>query len=400
MAERGIYVHVPFCLAKCAYCSFNSYPVPGGVPDYYVAALLQDAAVESEGWREAESKSEAAFDTVYLGGGTPSLLGAGQLAAILASLRAGLRIRPGAEITVECNPATAGQAELEAFRELGVSRLSVGVQSLAERELRVLGRLHSADQALGALDLARQAGFDDVSADVMLGIPGQTNDTIRSTLEGVSRGAGHVSAYMLSVEDGTPMAEMVSRQELVPVEDDAVADQYQLADRVLGRLGFERYEISNWSLPGRRCRHNEIYWGRGDYVGVGAGAHSHVRGVRWSKIGDPRRYAEALAVGGDAVDFREVLTRDQRLLEDVMLGLRTDRGLDLDRLASAYGVETGPLAAVAERLAGDGRVVRKGNSLTLSTKGALLHEAISTEFAAALSGPKPMRSKGRRRPCR
>jgi putative oxygen-independent coproporphyrinogen III oxidase len=388
VAERGIYVHIPFCLAKCAYCGFNSFPVSGGVPDYYVAALSRDVAAEAEGWRRAAPGPSAAFDTVYFGGGTPSLLSPDQLATILASLRAGFGIRTGAEISLECNPATAGPIELAAFHELGVSRLSVGVQSLAEGELKVLGRLHNADEALRALDHARRAGFTDVSADVMLGLPGQTRDTIRSTLDGVGRRAGHVSAYMLSVEDGTPMADMVSRGDLTPPGDDTLADQYEFADRVLGRLGFKRYEISNWSLPGRRCRHNGIYWGRGDYVGVGAGAHSHAGGVRWSKIIDPRRYAEALAEGGDAVDFREVLTRDQRLLEDVMLGLRTDRGLDLDRLASAYGVETGRLAAaaaLAQRLVGEGRVVKKGNNLTLSARGALLHEAISAEFAVALS---------------
>jgi putative oxygen-independent coproporphyrinogen III oxidase len=299
VAERGIYVHIPFCLAKCAYCGFNSFPVSGGVPDYYVAALSRDVAAEAEGWRRAAPGPSAAFDTVYFGGGTPSLLSPDQLATILASLRAGFGIRTGAEISLECNPATAGPIELAAFHELGVSRLSVGVQSLAEGELKVLGRLHNADEALRALDHARRAGFTDVSADVMLGLPGQTRDTIRSTLDGVGRRAGHVSAYMLSVEDGTPMADMVSRGDLTPPGDDTLADQYEFADRVLGRLGFKRYEISNWSLPGRRCRHNGIYWGRGDYVGVGAGAHSHAGGVRWSKIIDPRRYAEALAEGGD-----------------------------------------------------------------------------------------------------
>lgn len=385
MEERGIYVHVPFCLAKCPYCSFNSYPVAGEVPAYYIDALIRDVVAEAHRWREVESVSPAAFGTVYFGGGTPSLLAPRQMAAIMAALRAGFSIGPETEISLECNPATAGRAELEALRDLGATRLSVGVQSLSDRELKTLGRLHSCDEAAQALRLARQAGFVDIGADVILGIPGQTRRTLGSTLEGVAEVAGHVSAYMLSVEEGTPMAEAVSAGRLALPSDDEMACHYQLAAEVLGRLGFERYEISNWSLPGRRCRHNLVYWGGGEYLGLGAGAHSYARGARSAKIKDPRRYAEALARGGDAVDFREVLTRDQRMLEYVMLGLRTDQGLDLDRLASVYGAEIGRLAEVVDDLARHGLAVKKGNNLTLSTKGALLHEAISAEFAARLS---------------
>lgn len=392
MTSRGIYVHVPFCLAKCRYCDFNSYPVKGGVPDRYVGALVKDIEAEGLLWRGDRPGSEGAasgaegFATIYLGGGTPSLLSPEQARTIVGALRGAFAVAADAEITMECNPATVDLRKLEAFRACGVNRLSVGVQSLDPRELAFLGRLHGPGEALEALALARRAGFSDISADLILGIPGQTHRTFEASLDGILDGLTHVSVYVLSAERGTPLAEMVDGGLAVLPDEITSACQYERAARLLAARGFRRYEISNWCREGRRCRHNEIYWRRGEYVGLGAGAHSHRGGSRSAKIADPDRYARSLDAGGTAIEFEETLTRRQVMLEEIMLGLRTDSGLKPSLLARDCGAERSKLDGRLADLVAGGLLVRNRNSLTLSPKGVLVHEAVCGFLADALPG--------------
>jgi oxygen-independent coproporphyrinogen III oxidase len=379
---RGIYIHVPFCLAKCSYCNFNSCPSDEGVPDAYVRALVRDMECEAADWRE--DPGGGGFASVYIGGGTPSLLTPEQMSCITSSLASHYGLAADAEVTVECNPRTVDRRKLGAYRSLGVNRISVGVQSLAAGELRLLGRIHEPADALGALEEARAAGFTDLSADVILGIPGQDPGSLSATLRGILGRVTHVSAYVLTLEAGTALERLVAGGRVKMPDEETVIGLYGLARTVLAEAGLAPYEISNYSLPGYRCRHNEVYWRRGSYVGFGAGAHSHRDGLRYSKIQDPVRYVQAVGRPGGVVDFSEVLTPCQMLLEEVVLGLRTVEGVGFEGLAGRYDLELDRLSRLLDDLVLNGLLVRKGKNVTLSPKAVLLHDAISEEVAAVL----------------
>jgi len=385
-SPQGIYVHFPFCLSKCRYCGFNSYEFDAGSADSYASALLGDIENEAARWTEGGA---GRFSTIYLGGGTPSLASEQQLEAVLDSLRQSFEIDQAAEVTVECNPATVDRAKLQAFRRLGITRLSIGVQSLCDRELASLGRVHTPSDALGALEAAREAGFTDVSVDLMIGIAGQTRSSLETTLAGVLGRASHVSVYILSVEAGTLLERMVASGEVTLPGEETVRDLYGFAGVLLAAKGFLPYEISNYSLPGYTCRHNEIYWRRGNYVGIGAGAHSHRNGWRYSKAPRPRDYAASVLLPGGAIDMSEHLSPCQMLLEEVMLAMRTRQGLDPRLLALRYDLDTGRLGRVLAELAGEGLVVRKGNFVALSPTGILVGDAIVAEIASSLAPAAP-----------
>jgi oxygen-independent coproporphyrinogen-3 oxidase len=367
----GIYVHIPFCESKCAYCAFNSRPTPAGVPAEYVSALLLDIAAESEAWTGIRFKS------VYLGGGTPSLLSPRQLGSIMNSLASCFEIDEDAEVTIECNPGSLDLARARAFRDLGVNRVSVGVQSMCEAELASLGRRHNMPDSLAALEALRSAGFENVSADVMLGIPGQCMESLHATLEQLSGLVDHVSAYLLSVEPGTDFERMAGLGDLDLPSESKVLELYGQADRELRASGFSRYEVSNWSRPASRCVHNLMYWGRGDYAGLGAGAHSHRGGLRYSKVTDPEEYIARLYRLIDPVDMRERLTQDQILLEEIMLGLRTERGLDLAGLKDRFVIDECRLDAGIAGLIEQGLLSRNGNNLQLSPNGIKVCDSVT-----------------------
>ena len=375
--KQGVYIHVPFCFSKCPYCSFTSFPVRAGVPGTYVSAVLRDIALEVREWESSP------FATVYFGGGTPSLLSPEEASTVMSALRDRLPIDADAEVTLECNPATVGAEALSAFRRIGINRLSIGVQSLGERELLALGRIHRPEDAVRAITLSRAAGFDNISVDVMLGVPGQTRRSLACTLGGLVDLVDHVSVYMLTVERGTLFHTMAARGLFAPPDDCLLADFYGQAADLLASSGLRRYEISNWAREGRRCLHNMVYWERGNYLGIGAGSHSHRAGRRYSKLRDPRQYARSLASGSGAVDFEEKLTEEQVMLEQVLLSLRTERGLDLGALVSG-GAARARFGRRIGDLVGAGYAVTDGKHLTLSPKGLLLHDEISAEISVAL----------------
>ena len=380
--KQGIYVHIPFCLAKCRYCNFNSFPSRQGVPDAYIDALLGDLENEARRW-DAEKKG--AFASIYFGGGTPSLLEVDQMATIITSLRNAYSMEADVEVTVECNPATVNLTKLAAYRDLGVTRLSIGVQSLCGDELESLGRIHKAADALEALEAAHEAGFANLSADVMLGIPGQGLASLAKTLDGIARYVTHVSVYMLTLEPGTPLHIMAARGAVELPDEETVTDLYEHARHILTQKGFSRYEISNYCLPGYECLHNDIYWQRGNYAGLGAGAHSHQDGWRYSKMRDAWAYMKIASRSGEVIDLSENLTADEMLLEDLMLGLRTARGVDLDYLASRYGMGSDRVPHLVEHLLKEGHLVKRGNYVALSPRGVLVHDAISQALASAVS---------------
>ncbi|MGH2699589.1 MAG: radical SAM family heme chaperone HemW, partial [Actinomycetota bacterium] len=301
----GVYVHIPFCRHRCHYCDFNTYEGLEALYDSYVEALVADIERWDAGVPPATS--------VFFGGGTPTLLSPGQLGRILEAVRRRTGIQGDAEITVEVNPETVDEAGFAALLDAGFNRFSVGIQSLAPHVLEGLGRTHSADRALEALAAARRAGAPDLNADLIYGSPWERDDDWTRSLEGVIEArTDHVSAYALTVEEGTPLHTLVATGRVPDVDGDIQAERHAVADERLGGAGFERYETSNWSRPGRASRHNLLYWSAGNYAGFGAGAHAHVDGRRWWSKRLPREFIAAVQEGSSTAAGCEELDHSPR----------------------------------------------------------------------------------------
>jgi oxygen-independent coproporphyrinogen-3 oxidase len=387
----ALYVHIPFCQAKCPYCDFNSYAGLEAVMAPYVDALIAEIAL----WREATR--DARVTTVFFGGGTPSFLPLGETERVFAALRRSFRLTPDAEITVEANPGSADSASLDGLRRLGFNRLSLGIQSLQNAELRLLGRVHSAAEAREACRAARRAGFENVNLDLIYGLPGQTLAAWQRTLaEAVALRPEHLSLYALTLEEGTPMAADVASGRLPAPDPDLAADMYLWAGETLAAAGYEHYEISNWARPGYRCRHNLVYWRNEPYLGLGAGAHSCLGGFRFAAVRDPREYIrEVMATGptpsggGLAVSLAHLphlesvvqVTDARAMAETVILGLRLAEGVSLAAFRRRFGVGLpsvyGP--AVAE-LTALGLLERSNGRLRLTSKGRLLGNEAFVRF--------------------
>ncbi len=370
----GVYVHIPFCLRRCHYCDFNAYQHQDELHLPYVDALVLDI----ERWQGSVRPATS----VFFGGGTPTILEAGSLGRILEAVRKRMGIAPGAEVTVEANPETVDAHKFEMLLEQGFNRVSIGVQSLAPRVLDRLGRTHSAERALQALGEARRAGVSDLNADLIYGSPWERGCDWRASLDGViDAGPDHVSAYALTVEEGTPLATFVATGKVPDVDPDLQADRYELAQERLGSAGYLRYEISNWARPGRASRHNVLYWSGGDYLGFGAGAHGHLSGRRWWSLRLPREYVRAVQAGKSTVEGSEELGPDVRAGEALVLGLRLVSGVDLAGFASRFGpAALDSRAARVARLERDGLVVASGGRLHLTDRGT----ALGNEVAARL----------------
>lgn len=337
----GVYVHVPFCSTRCGYCDFNTYTAaelgtaPGASRDGWADAVLAE-------WRLARDvlgDARPPIDTVFVGGGTPTLLPAGELLRVIEVLDADPGLAPGAEVTVEANPETVTRASLAALRAGGVTRLSLGMQSAAPHVLGVLDRVHTPGRVAAAVADARSAGFDSVSLDLIYGTPGESLEDWSHTLDvALALDPEHVSAYALIVEQGTRLAARVGRGEIAAPDDDLMAAMYEAAERFLRAAGFEWYEISSWArATAHRCRHNSHYWRDTDWWGLGPGAHSHVGGVRWWNAKHPAAWAGRLEAGQSPAAAREVLDEPTRRLERTMLGLRTTEGAALADVAAAVG---------------------------------------------------------------
>ena len=350
----SLYLHIPFCHAKCHYCDFNSYAGMLGLREQYVAALLDEIALAGERARHPDG-SRRRCRTVFFGGGTPSLLSAEQVEAILTACRGAFALDAGAEITLEANPGTLEYGHLDELRALGINRLSMGAQSFDAGLLRWMGRIHSPEEIETAMAKARTAGFDSVNLDFIYALPGQSLATWESTLEQALKLAPeHMSLYSLIVEEGTPLHRWVSQGRVRPADEDIAADMYEFAERRLAAAGYIHYEISNWALPGHECRHNLTYWHNLPYIGLGAGAHGWFSGHRYSEARAIRDYVARLSAttGGARPDTGLVSSRaalpaaavveDDELpraleqAETAMMGLRLVEGLDLEAFERRY----------------------------------------------------------------
>lgn len=328
----GVYVHIPFCLHRCHYCDFNTYEGLDALHQPYVEALIRDIETAAGEFTPATS--------VFFGGGTPTLLESRHLKRILAAVRNRVGIAPGAEVTVECNPETVDEQYLSELRAAGFGRVSIGVQSLRPNVLTGLGRQHSAESALVAIDAAARAGFSDINGDLIYGSPWETADDWRASLEGVlASGVNHISAYALTLEEGTPLHTLVATGRVPDVDPDVQAERHEVAESVLGRAGFWRYEVSNWSEIGRASRHNVLYWSGGNYLGFGAGAHGHLDGRRYWNTRLPRDFIAAVKAGDSTEAGFEHVPEQDRASEALMLGLRLRSGIHLASFQARYGSE-------------------------------------------------------------
>jgi putative oxygen-independent coproporphyrinogen III oxidase len=329
----GMYVHVPFCAVRCGYCDFNTY-TPGELgssasPQSWLEGLRRELDLAA-----SVLGAPPAVDTVFVGGGTPSLLGAAGLASVLDAVRSSFGLAPDAEVTTESNPESTSVEFFAGIRDAGYTRVSLGMQSAAPHVLAILDRKHTAGRPVAAAREAFSAGFEHVNLDVIYGTPGERPGDLSASLDAVlSAGVDHVSAYALIVEDGTALARRVKRGELSAPDDDVLAAYYETIDAALSAAGLHWYEVSNWaSSAAAQCRHNIIYWQGGDWWGAGPGAHSHVGGVRWWNVKHPAKYAAELAAGRSPAAGRETLSAEDRRVERVLLELRLAAGLPVDAL--------------------------------------------------------------------
>jgi len=368
----GVYVHVPFCAARCGYCDFNTYTADEGVlSDGYADTVLAELALAREVLGDA---GPARVDTVFFGGGTPTLLPPGELGRILAGIDRTWGLAPGVEVTTEANPESVSPAALKELREAGFTRVSLGMQSAAPGVLAVLDRRHTPGRAVRAAREARDAGFTNVNLDLIYGTPGESAEDFADSLAMVlDAGVDHVSAYALIVEEGTRLAARIGRGELPYPDEDVAADRYLAAEEVLRGAGFAWYEVSNWArTPADRCRHNLLYWTGGDWWGLGPGAHSHVGGLRWWNVKHPGAYAERLRRGESPGQARELLSDEERHTEEVLLRLRLSDGLPLSTLDR-------PGRAEAKRALADGLLDPGGYAdgrAVLTLRGRLLADAV------------------------
>src|SRR6478752_4723626 len=330
----GVYVHVPFCSVRCGYCDFNTYTLTElGVDGASVATYAHAALAELDLAVTVLGPRAPTVSTVFVGGGTPTLLAAHDLVRVLAGIRDRFGLAPGAEVTTEANPDSVTPESLKVLADGGFTRVSIGMQSAVPSVLATLERTHDPANVRRAVDAARAAGLK-VSVDLIYGTPGESLQDWRDSLSAaVALRPDHVSAYALVVEEGTKLAAQVRRGQVPAPEDDDEAAKYEVADELLGAAGYGWYEVSNWSRTVQgRCRHNEGYWAGGDWWGIGPGAHSHVGGVRWWNVKHPNAFASRLGDAASPAAGRELLTDEQRYDELVLLGVRRVDGLDIDAL--------------------------------------------------------------------
>ena len=348
----GLYVHVPFCKTKCPYCDFNTYQGIEDLMDPFLPALTSEIGC----W--GETLGHAAVKSIFFGGGTPSYLAAGYIERILAAIQTSFEVDDGAEITIEANPGDLDAAACASILGQGVNRLSIGVQSLDNGLLKLLGRRHQSSEAVQAFQTAREAGFDNVNLDLMYGLPNQSMDQWRQTLDSlIGLAPEHISLYALTLEEGTPMHRWAAEGKIPEPDPDLAADMYQYARDSLAEAGYHHYEISNWTLPGRECEHNLVYWQNGAYLGVGPGAHSRLGDYRFWTVLSPRDYnnkasewveasinpvdelIESLLQGVPTLGGWEHISQETACSETMFLGLRLLDGLNLTEASKRTGID-------------------------------------------------------------
>jgi oxygen-independent coproporphyrinogen III oxidase len=373
----SLYIHIPFCAGKCRYCGFYSTTYEPDRADEFITGLKKEAETYRDNF------SHRTFGSIYIGGGTPTVLSHFQLGLLINIIRSCFLIDESAEFTVEANPNTVTSEMLSLLVDKGVNRLSLGVQSFSDEILQILGRLHTVKQAADAFRLARIAGFNNIGVDLIYGIPGQTAIHWEETLDAaIALKPEHVSAYSLSLDDGSQFKRAAEAGGFLLPDDEVFASMYERAVPALNNAGYGHYEISNFSLPGYECRHNMNYWDRGEYLGLGPGAWSFISGTRYANISDTPEYSQRLSSGGSVLEARETMGRVPSARETILLRLRTMKGLDIRRFELEFGPDLlNRLERNAVPLRDAGLLRLADGRLRLTDRGILL----SNEALARLS---------------
>ena len=376
MNSIGLYLHIPYCLHKCGYCDFNSHNINEAEMESYVRALL------SEMEHAAQGAADRRVDTIFFGGGTPTTLPFADLARILEACRQQFQVDPEAEITCEANPATIPQTDLAQLREAGFNRLSIGVQSFDPDELKRLERVHTVDEVYLTVERARQAGFDNLSLDLMFGLPGQTVERWQDNLQkAIDLEPDHISAYNLTIEPDTVFYKQQSQGQLKMPPDDFQRELFEITIATLTGAGYEHYEISNYAQPEKQSRHNLNYWVDGEYIGLGAGASSFFNGDRTKNTNLPSRYIARINKSKAAVESRETPDRRQRMGEAVMLGLRLRGGLSLSQFKKQFGITfQEAFGETVSRLEKMKLIELRDDRAALTREGLFLADSVIIEF--------------------
>lgn len=372
----GLYIHIPFCQSKCNYCDFPSY---AGMEDAWEAYT---EAVVKELNQKAEMFSSTDIKTLFIGGGTPSVLPYCYMERIMEAVHGHYHVLTGCEATIESNPGTLTHEKLKAYRSMGLNRISLGLQACQEPLLKFLGRIHRYDDFTLAVELAHKNGFENINADLIFGIPGQSLADWQQTLENITAlDLTHLSCYSLKIEEGTVFGDLKNQGKLQEVDEDLDRDMYQLAIDHLKRSGFEQYELSNFAKPHFPCQHNINYWECGEYMGIGAGAHSFYENRRYANTPDVRGYIESIQAGTPLLAEDYTISADEKLSEKMILGLRMNRGIELDALSREFGIDLErKYAEIINRLVLWKLVERCGTVLKLTKRGMDLANTVFLEF--------------------
>lgn len=368
----SLYVHVPYCSKRCGYCDFNTYTPSELDREDQIESWLNSAVKEIELARRV-LKEELTIDTIFFGGGTPSLLDSNTVDNFIQSVKSNFKLKPGLEITIEANPDSITEEKSQRWLNSGINRVSIGMQSSTKEVLKKLDRTHNPDNVSHSVDILKKSGFNNFSLDLIYGTPGESlNDWENSLKDAIALNPPHISAYSLVIEPGTKMGAQLNRGEISQVNDDEAADKYQLADEILNKNNYSWYEISNWAKKDKECKHNLNYWLGNNWWGIGPGAHSHVNGVRWWNHKLPKVWRELLEKQNSPALAREVLSEDQIKSEQIMLlsRLRTGLGnqeLDENRIENLIANQLATLDA---------------NKIVLTLKGRLLADEVFRQLSA------------------
>lgn len=368
----SIYIHIPFCLSKCPYCDFNSIVIDSDLAEEYIKSLIKEIQTFSE------SHAERMFvETVYFGGGTPSILKISQLGEILEKVFSSFLVKPDAEISLEVNPGTLSKEKVKKLKDSGLNRVSLGVQSFVDKELKILGRAHDSTQAIKSYKILRKY-FNNLSLDLIFGIPGQSQKTWRGNLNmALKLKPEHLSIYSLTIEEGTPFHYLWKQGKLSLPGEEETRKMYLESINLLKAQGYRQYELSNFVRKGFECQHNLRYWQGKEYIGFGAGAHSYFKGVRWGNVKQIKKYIEGCKKEASIIDFKEKLTFSQKINEFILLDLRMMEGIDLRRLKENlnFDLEKEKKEEISELI--KGRFLKRGkDNLRLTKKGILVADSI------------------------
>lgn len=374
--KLGIYVHIPFCVKKCDYCDFLSAPAGEKRIKEYMTQLLREISL----WNTYFKDKNREVDTIFIGGGTPSILSIIDISRLLSDIKRNFKVTDQAEISIECNPGTITKDKLETYRDIGINRLSIGMQSSFDSELRQLGRIHSYQEFCEAFDTAREIGFNNINVDIMAAIPGQTENSYETTLHRViEKAPEHISSYSLIIEEGTPFYERY--KENPPMDEETDRILYERTNKILSQSGYERYEISNYAKPGYCCRHNMKYWQREEYIGIGVGAASFMEERRFSNFRSMTDYEHAIGQNHLPVAEVETISQKEAMAEYMYLGLRCKNGISTKAFFSDFKVKIDEVYGdVIDKYIKAELLRKKEDQIALTNKGIDVSNRIFADF--------------------